>query len=561
MRNRALHDALRDFALEAAALLSDDLKAGAEVEFDVVDEGDRRGPVLYRYQPRTGAFIGGRWERLRELPACHRACLELGAGAASWLRVNGLRGEQAEPALQAMLERLYEDATSFGFPEERFERVYREVETTLFRDAVRDRVVAPLDGAWMEAERIDFGGGLSIVRGDHADAPAEAVYPEGGDGAPALLCALDSDMAADERLGAGDADARMRRLVTALRLWRAGAVSLGAPGWRRTDHGRWSAVPVGGTGAGRGPGWQLAAGEEGALREFVAVIEGTRPGGTVAWALARFEMACERPRDSEALSDLLLALRGLLDATGEAGQASLALRVAALCAEEGRRREVQGHIESAISLERMLMGGGGRVPDGSPREVVAQLEDHVRALLRDILCGYLDSDLKTVADEILIESNEEPFPEIHARDMRGERFTRESEPAPEPEPEPEPERESEPEPEPRPPPTSRSPATSRSPSTSRSRRPSPPPWRRRSSSRRRRSTRRRWSGSRRTRRTSRTSRESRPRTTGPTTTRRTTARLSEPARVGRRRRDGPGRGTSRRPGSRDAGGRARAASA
>ena len=95
MRNRALHDALRDFALEAAALLSDDLKAGAEVEFDVVDEGDRRGPVLYRYQPRTGAFIGGRWERLRELPACHRACLELGAGAASWLRVNGLRGEQA----------------------------------------------------------------------------------------------------------------------------------------------------------------------------------------------------------------------------------------------------------------------------------------------------------------------------------------------------------------------------------------------------------------------------------------------------------------------------------
>ena len=106
-----------------------------------------------------------------------------------------------------MLERLYEDATSFGFPEERFERVYKEVETTLFRDAVRDRVVAPLDGAWIEAERIDFGGGLSMVRGDHADAPPEAVYPEGGDGAPAVVCALERDMAADQRLGAGDADA------------------------------------------------------------------------------------------------------------------------------------------------------------------------------------------------------------------------------------------------------------------------------------------------------------------------------------------------------------------
>ena len=137
MRNRALHDALRDFALEAAALLTDELKAGAEVEFDVVDEGrgGGRGPALYRYEPRTGAFIEARWDQLRELPACERACGELGAGASAWLRVNGLRGEQAEPALRAMLERLYEDATSFGFPEERFERVYGEVELTLYRDA------------------------------------------------------------------------------------------------------------------------------------------------------------------------------------------------------------------------------------------------------------------------------------------------------------------------------------------------------------------------------------------------------------------------------------------
>ena len=67
MRNRALHDALRNFALEAAALLTDDLKDGAEVEFDVVDEGGGRGPALYRYEPRTGAFIEERWPRLRGL--------------------------------------------------------------------------------------------------------------------------------------------------------------------------------------------------------------------------------------------------------------------------------------------------------------------------------------------------------------------------------------------------------------------------------------------------------------------------------------------------------------
>ena len=80
MRNRALHDALRNFALEAAALLTDELKAGAEVEFDVVDECAGRGPALYRYEPRTGAFIEERWPQLRELPTCERACGELGAG-------------------------------------------------------------------------------------------------------------------------------------------------------------------------------------------------------------------------------------------------------------------------------------------------------------------------------------------------------------------------------------------------------------------------------------------------------------------------------------------------
>src|SRR5919198_5514218 len=176
MRNRALHDALRNFALEAAALLTDELKAGAEVEFDVLDEGAGRGPALYRYEPRTGAFIEERWPQLRELPACEPACRELGAGASAWLRVNGLRGEQAEPALQAMLERLYEDATSFGFPEERFERVYEEVELTLYRDTVPASAAAVLHGFDMDAERVELGDGLSLVRAATLVAPLD---PEG----------------------------------------------------------------------------------------------------------------------------------------------------------------------------------------------------------------------------------------------------------------------------------------------------------------------------------------------------------------------------------------------
>jgi hypothetical protein len=469
MRNRALHDALRNFALEAAALLTDDQKAGAEVEFDVVEEGSGarpaapgasarragRGPALYRYEPRTGAFLSERWQRLRELPACAQACHELGTGASAWLRVNGLRGEQAEPALQAMLERLYEDATSFGFPEERFERVYREVEVTLYRDAVRARVVAPLRGAWMEIDRLELGDGLSIVRGDAFDAPDDAIFPEEGDGTPALLCVLERDTPADEPIPGSEAAGRFAAIVTALRLWAPGGVTLGAPGWRQSDHGRWQAVSIGSGMPPRDAGWLLADGEEQAFREFFAAIDGARPGEMVAWALDRFEMGCERPLEAQALSDYLLALRALLDATSHAGQASMALRLAALCAEEGTRREVQHRLEAALALERFVMGGatGMRLDAESPRELVAEAESHVRALLRDVLCGYLDADLKGVADDILLESGSEPFMEaeahqteareIQARDLRKEpRFERESEPyldfEPQPEYEPEP---------------------------------------------------------------------------------------------------------------------------
>ena len=428
MRNRALHDALRNFALEAAALLTDDLKAGAEVEFDVVEEGvgahrappgasarrgGGRGPALYRYEPRTGAFIEERWERLRALPACEPACRELGAGASAWLRVNGLRGEQAEPALRAMLERLYEDATSFGFPEERFDRVYAEVELTLYRDAVRARVTAPLHGAWMDAERVELGEGLWLVRGDRLDGPHEP---------SSLLCMLERDVPADDPIPVEEAADRFATVVTAMRLWAPGGVVLGAPGWRQADHARWQPVPIGSAASSRGSEWMLHAGDEQAFREFFSAVSAARPPAHVAWALDRFEMGCAQETDAEALSDYVLGLRALLDATTDAGLATFGLRLGALCAEEGARRELQQRFEAALALERFVMGGSGgvRLDAESPRELVGEVEGHLRALLRDVLCGYLEPDLKAVADDILIESHGEPVGEIEAHDLRTE---------------------------------------------------------------------------------------------------------------------------------------------
>jgi hypothetical protein len=322
-----------------------------------------------------------------------------------------------------MLERLYEDATSFGFPEERFDRVYGEVEVTLYRDAVRARVLAPLRGAWMEIDRLELGDGLSIVRGDRFAGPHEKSE---------LLCVLERDAPADEPIRAEDAAERFAAVVTALRLWAPGGVTLGAPGWRQSDEGRWQPVSIGSSVPPHGPGWLLPAGEEQAFREFFAAIDGARPPESVAWALDRFEMGCERSMEAHALSDYLLALRALLDATTAAGQASMAPRLAALCAEETAREDVQHRLEAALALERFVMGGGVgvRLDDESPRELVEEAENHLRALLRDVLCGYLEADLKGVADDILLDSGVEPYMEsepheIEARDLRKEpRFER-----------------------------------------------------------------------------------------------------------------------------------------
>src|SRR3954462_4972517 len=441
MRNRRLHDSLRDFALEAAALLTNELKQGAEIPFDVVEEPGGAS-VLYRYQPLTSEFVAQRWARLCRLPAYGSAVAALGSGAEAYLRMqSGGTSADSEAGLCAMLERLYEDATSFEFPEERFERVYGEVERALFENTIRTALIAPLHGVELEHERIDLGDGLFLIAGDKLDAPPGAVWSdvtgqvERG-GPPNVLCVLRRDIAADEDLPVSEARIRFRKLLTALRLFKPGAVTFGPVGWGRVDEGAWQPLPIGFSGPARGGAWTLPADEQAAFVELVELVLEARPGGRIAWALSRFEMGCERALDTEALSDYLLALESLLDAADEAGRASLTLRLAALCAEEGERKAVQRRLELAFALERWVMGGGGANaylealgPD-TPRTLVLELEQHLRALLRDVLCGYLGSDLRSAADDVLLTSSE-PL-EIKAADLRKER-----EPEPELQPEPE----------------------------------------------------------------------------------------------------------------------------
>src|SRR4051794_35513420 len=427
MRNRRLHDSLRVFALDAARALSADIEAGAEVAFEL-DERSTGRSVLYRYRPLIATFISERWQQLRTLESFRPAADELGLGSAAYLRVQGLAADpDAEPALLAMLERLWEDATSFGFPEERFERVYEDVERALYEDVLQAAIAAPLPGLVMERDRVDLGNGVVLVRGDLSGAPPEAVWPSGtseidrGRAVPNVVAMIETELVAEAQLPVPEARWQLRRLVTAFRLWRGGSVSLPSTGWARADDGPWRQVALQPAPPARGGAWALGADEVDGFKQFATMVADWEPTGPLAWALARFDMGCERSSDSEALSDYLLALRGLLDAVDEAGQPTLARRLAALCAEQPNRELLMARVDAALELELALIAGvpidAWHPPRGiaTGRELVGEMEEHLRALLRDVVCGYLKPELASMADEMLLRSEPVHIREVDAR--------------------------------------------------------------------------------------------------------------------------------------------------
>jgi hypothetical protein len=193
-----------------------------------------------------------------------------------------------------------------------------------------------------------------------------------------------------------------RRVLTALRLFERGGFSLAPMGWAGTDGGAWHAVPLGGSGRPRSVTF-ISSGHEDELRAFVSLVARRTPAaGELAWALARFEMGCERLAPFEALTDYLLALRALLEPEGPAS-GRLAGRLAALCAHAEDRLRMTERTVQAVALERAAIQGLAPAQAGAD-VLVAELAEHLRAILRDVLCGHLSGDLCGLADELLAEA-------------------------------------------------------------------------------------------------------------------------------------------------------------
>jgi hypothetical protein len=300
----------------------------------------------------------------------------------------------------------------FGFEPAAFEAAYAELERAVYEGHCTATVIAPLLGVALDPDTIELslGDGLSLIRGDAlAEAPPEAVWGRGDE--PNVLALMAIDQERSERSPVATARARFRHVLSALRLFERGGYALGPVGWARTEAGSWRSVSIGVAGRPRRLTLVPAA-QEDELRAFCRLVSRRDPHPELAWALARFEMACERPSPLEAVTDYLLALRALLEPEGPAS-GRLAQRLAVICARPEERSALTERTARAVALERSVIGGlaGGREDRAQPDALVDELAENLRAILRDALCGHLDADLVSVADDLLAEAAQSPAAE------------------------------------------------------------------------------------------------------------------------------------------------------
>lgn len=367
---------------------------------------------LYCYRSLTGPFIAERESALKRLPGHAEVAklLERFEGLDRYLASMGADAGRAKGrarvrlAIKTLTEDVFEEQTDFQLRPERLRASLDRLEQSAFASASQVTLVATLHGLTIASAELPLTKGLTIAHRDALQGMPEPV-PAGervGGGDDHLIVVHTSEDEEPERALAHGREV-LKDLLRALRLFGDGRVTLGVLAWARIGAGPWSTLAAGS--GGRPHGMLVVTAEhEDELRAFCNLVSRRAPhGNELAWALRRFELGCERESSIEALTDHLLALRALLEPEGPAS-GLLAGRLAALCAMPEHRPELTSKIVQAIALERDAIAGVGVKP--AAQALAEDLANHLRALLRDVICGHLMPDLVTLADE-LVEAPED----------------------------------------------------------------------------------------------------------------------------------------------------------
>ena len=154
-----LHDALRDFCLAAFAQLGPEVEQGQEIPFAL----ERSATGFTEYRPLIGDHIRARAYSLSQLEDARIALDELERDPASRLFAAGHAGAAEERALfrailMPLLTRTAEACGGFDWEDGAFERVYGELERSLYGTNRSYRALAPLVG-------LSVGVPIALVRG------------------------------------------------------------------------------------------------------------------------------------------------------------------------------------------------------------------------------------------------------------------------------------------------------------------------------------------------------------------------------------------------------------
>jgi hypothetical protein len=424
--------ALTEFVVQAAASLHEDVLAGQEVPFELASQAGRgRGASpLYCYRPLTGAYIAERFTHLRGLDAYAPAAalLEGFDGLDRYLISSGLadagrrsRGTsgsrgRCDAALLALLQEVFAEQTDFDRllerDPERLDRALERLEDSAFAAVGELTLVATLHGLTIASPEIPLARGLLIAQPDALQGAPEQALSAVGHGRQDHLLVVFRSEDPDPRAAIAQGMGVVRELLRALRLFGDGRIALGGLAWTRIGSAPWSPVALGA--GGRPHGMLLVStDQEDELRAFCNLVSRRAPhANEIAWALRRFELGCERASAYEGISDHLMALRALLGGPSElepegSPDGLLAGRLAALCATPERRSVLVERTLRTIALERETIAGTA-VERTSGLALARDLSDHLRALLRDVVCGHLPSDLVGLADELLLSGEELP---------------------------------------------------------------------------------------------------------------------------------------------------------
>jgi hypothetical protein len=409
MRSLQLHAALTEHVEAVAAQLHEEITSGAEVSFELEQQSRSRassGVALFCYRPLTAQFIHERLTTLERLATFAEAARLLAEfdGLDRYLVSAGVEcvrmpvRARVEAAIAELLGDVFAEQTDFKLRAERLEAALARLERAALSSTSELTIVATLHGLTMTSVELALTRGLTVAQPQALEGlPAGALAPSDGE-APHLVVVLAAEQQ-DHARGLLDGVEVLKDLQRALRLFGDGRVTLGMLAWARVGGGAWSPLPLGG--GGRPHGMLVVRPEqEDELRAFCSLVSRRAPhANELAWALARFEMGCERADPYEALTDHLLALRALLEPEGPAS-GLLSRRLAALCALPENRQELIERTGQALELERSIVAGSS-VKRAGAHAIAGDIADHLRALLRDVICGHLDSNLVGLADELL----------------------------------------------------------------------------------------------------------------------------------------------------------------